>query len=124
MTDATETTGVFAGLALQPGCTPGMQAAAFATLARARAYPPAAKSSASAWPRGNGREDRFPGARLRAAHTSSCQRTAPPGSHRNGLLARLLHGSQTAAQMGRSHFIHGHKQGVLDQLSVASLGLG
>jgi hypothetical protein len=43
-----------------------MQLVMFATLARERACPPAAKKSGSAWPWGNDRKGRIPGAWLPA----------------------------------------------------------
>jgi hypothetical protein len=77
-----------------------MQLAVFATLARQRACPPAAKKSASVWPWGNDRKGRIPGAQLPAAQLGRLERAGPHVSQCFGVLARLGDAAQTRTHFG------------------------
>jgi hypothetical protein len=101
-----------------------MQLAVFATLARERACPPATKRSASAWPWGNDRKGRIPGARLPGAQLGRLGRVGPHVSQCFGALARLGDAAQTQTRFGLAHEVHGGKHDELHHLRLARYDLG
>jgi hypothetical protein len=118
------TKSAFARAALQPGCARGMQLGVFATLARERACPPAAKKSASARPWGNDRKGRIPRARLPGAQLGRLGRVGPRVSQYFDALARLGDAAQTRTHFGLAHEGQGGKHDELHHLRLARYGLG